>query len=235
MSAESDAMFRYIVRIHTYRGRPDVQLCYTFINDHPRQLMSRLDSLELIFASTGEGDSSYLLDGRRSDPARLFQVDDTSYQVSGQPAGKRAPGWAAIGHDGGGMAVGVREFWQNWPKSLAVEQLADGSQTQLRVGICPTFPDGLYDAKPIKEEAQLYYYLRDGSYSFKIGVSRTHQLWATFFAGQADAASLAEFSRAAEQPLLAQPAPDYISETAAAHSLVASDATVGKVVLQVRE
>src|SRR5690606_18767954 len=83
----------------------------------------------------------------------------------------------------GGMAVAVREFWQNWPKALEV------GTGQLRVGICPDFSAGQYDGHPLWEESKLYYYLRDGQYTFKIGTARTHELWATCFSGPGRAAA----------------------------------------------
>ena len=211
-TSDEGAMFRYIVRLHAFRGQPYVKLCYTFVNDHKDELMSRIDSLDLVFAwpSASQGDVKSLLDGKSSGPATLFQIDDRQYEVDRKIAGKRAAGWSATGNQSGGMAVGVREFWQNWPKSLETRH------GQLRVGICPQFEDGRYDGKPIREEAQLYYYLRNGEYSFKIGVSRTHELWATFFGGAPEAPRLSEFYKAVDQPLLVQPSPDYISATQAA-------------------
>ncbi|PCH82473.1 MAG: hypothetical protein COC02_05540, partial [Rhodospirillaceae bacterium] len=73
-----------------------------------------------------------------------------------------------------------------------------------------------HHGKPIKEEAQLYYHLRDGNHSFKIGVSRTHELWATFFAASPDARQLTGFYQAIEQPLIAATTPEHVSATEAA-------------------
>ena len=224
-SSAAGKMYRYIVRMHVYRGQPFVKLCYTFVNDHQSSVMSKIDALELVFTARDTSrDSQFLVDGRPSGPARLFQVDDDRYEVDGQRVGRRATGWAAIRGERGGLAVGVREFWQNWPKSLSgdvitADQAAQSrspAMGQLRVGICPQFPRGLYDDKPIKEEAKLYYYLRNGEYSFKIGVSRTHDLWVNFFAGQPVVGQLADFFRTVDQPLLAQPLPAYVSSTVAA-------------------
>ena len=204
------AMFRYVVRIHAWRGHPSVKLSYTFINDDSPRLMSNLDSLDLVFETADKEGAASLIDGKHRGATRLFQVDDARYEIDGKHSGKRATGWAAIGNGRGGIAVGVREFWQNWPKSLEIRE------NQLRVGICPRFPAGLYDGKPIKEESRLYYYLRDGAYSFKIGVSRTHELNVTFFDGKPDADRLSTFFRSVEKPLLARPSPEHISSTEAA-------------------
>lgn len=203
--------FRYVVRIHAYRGQPYLKFHYTFVNDHREQLMSDVRSLELRFVAAKSRRSQTLIGGHptATGPTRLFQVDDRRYEINRKPAGKRAAGWAGLASDQGGFAVGVRHFWQNWPKSL---EAAGG---HLRVGLCPHFPAGTYDNRPIKEEAKLYYYLRGGRYSFKIGVARTHELWVRFFSQARDKAELTDFFRAAEDPLLAQAAPQYVGSTRA--------------------
>ncbi len=218
--ADSDGqMFRYTVRMHAFRGQPFVRFQYTFMNDNPGQWMSSVDSLELVFAPTGEAKSGGILDGKQAAGGRVFQLDEAHYELDGKPAGDRASGWAAIDGTRGGLAVGVREFWQNWPKSL---ELADG---RLKVGICPQFPKGLYDGKPLLEEVKLYYYLRDGVFTFKIGAARTHELWVTFFSGAANAEKLTQFFRMAEDPLLATCSPQYVSSTKALGEFPPADPT----------
>jgi len=155
-ASASGAMFRYVVRIHAFRGNPFVRIHYTFINDHQDELMARIDSLELVFSLAEQGGPRSILDGENGRAGRLSQVDDRGCEINGRPAGKRAAGWAAIGADRAGFAVGVRQFWQNWPKSIEV------GPGVLKVGICPQFPKGLYDGKPLDEENKLCYYLRDG-------------------------------------------------------------------------
>lgn len=208
-AAEQGHLLRYVVRVHAFRGQPFVKLHYTFLNDHQDALLAQLDSLELRFSAGTANGLEYLLDGRSAAGGRLFQVDENRYELDGQSAGKRGAGWAALAGPRAGLAVGVREFWQNWPKALEI------GSGQLRVGICPDFPTGKYDGHPLLEENKLYYYLRDGMYSFKIGVARTHELWATFFGGPANAEGLSAFFRAAEEPLLAACEPLHVSETLA--------------------
>jgi hypothetical protein len=199
------AMFRYVVRCHFFRGCPFVRMHYTFINDSPDALMAQIKSLDLAFSIAGGRDTHIVLDGQERAAGRLLQVDDTRYDLDGKSAGRRAQGWAALAADGHGLAVGVREFWQNWPKGL------DVTSDRIRVGICPGLPSKLYDGKPLHEECKLYYYLRDGNYSFKVGVARTHELWATFFVGKPDPGQFSSFFRAAEVPLLAQCSPEYVA------------------------
>jgi hypothetical protein len=203
------AIFTYIVRMHVFRGQPAVKLYYTFVNDCQESLLASLESLELRLTAASAAEVRYLLDGQQSPGGRVFQVDEARCEVDGRGANGRARGWAAMAGGRVGTALGVREFWQNWPKSI------EARSGQLRVGICPDFPAGLYDQQPLRLENKLYYQLRGGVHTFKVGVARTHELWATFFAGAPDPRKLDEFFQAAEQPLLASCDPSHVSATLA--------------------
>ncbi|MEO1998947.1 MAG: hypothetical protein ABGZ17_27180 [Planctomycetaceae bacterium] len=217
-AAAQGHMFGYIVRMHVFRGQPFVKLEYTFVNDNRQQLMSKVDALELVFRTRHERDEHGLLGGRLSGSSRLFQIDDQRFEIDGKAAGKRSAGWAALGTPRGGVAVGVRDFWQNWPKSL------ETGPGEMRIGICPQFPKGLYDGRPVKEECKLYYYLRDGVYTFKMGTARTHELWTTFYSDAADADALGRFFRATQHPLLAQSTPAHVSASLALGDFPPADA-----------
>lgn len=203
---DGSTMFRYIVRLHVFRGQPFLKFDYTFLNDYQDALMAKFDAIEIV-CSTKDGGDQFLLNGEQSKASRLYQIDDRQFQISGRASSGRAPGWAAVATPRGGLAAGVREFWQNWPKSLEVKP------GELRIGLCPDFPKGQYDGRPLLEEVKHHYYLRDGVYSLKIGAARTHQVWFTFFPGEPQAGKLAEFFRAIEKPLLAQCRPEHICST----------------------
>jgi len=205
-------MFRYVIRIHAFRGQPFLRLCHTFINDGQRSLMARVRSIGLTFrVPEPAAPRPYsIVGGSLEQGARnrsLLQIDERCYEVDGQAAGQRAPGWGAIGSDAGGLAVGLREFWQNWPKGI---QHKDG---QLHLALCPEFARKLYAGKPIEEENKLTYHLRDGLHTFKVGVAKTHELWATFYKGKPDVERLSAFFRAAEEPLLPTCEPAYVDAT----------------------
>ncbi len=91
----------------------------------------------------------------------------------------RSLGWAALTATGGGIAVGVRNFWQNYPKSIAVAP--DGTLT---VGLFP----GRYG--------------RD--FELRVGEQKTHEIL-LYFGRDA----LAERMVAAHNPLRAWAASDY--------------------------
>ena len=205
-NSDEGTKFRYVVRLHVFRGRPFFRFDYTFINDDPDTLMSRFHSLEVVCSTRERGDR-LILSGKPSKPSRLFQLDDQQFRLGDKLTRGHANGWAAVAGPHGGIALGVREFWQNWPKSLEVKP------GELRIGLCPDFAKGQYDGRPLKEEVKHYYYLRDGVYTVKIGVAKTHRVWAMPFDGPPQPNSLGDFFRAAEQPLLAQCTPARVTAT----------------------
>jgi len=240
-ASQRGPVFRYVMRIHAFRGQPFLRTLYTFINDYQDALMAKLVALRLNFnAGPGMGAKPYGLLGasceRRAgtDARRAFQRDENHYLLDADervPDGKLiagpAAGWAAIGGGRAGLAVGVREFWQNWPKDVQCfvgsHGRSEGTLGAIRVGILPWFPKGLYDGKPIEEENKLYYHLRDGVHTFKVGVAKTHELWATFYGGEPDSDKLSCFFRAVEEPLLATCEPAYVSATKAAGEFPPAD------------
>ena len=218
--ADADGtMFRYVVRLHAFQGQPFVRCFYTFINDRQEAVMTSIGELGATVRLAAEAgpEGPAVLGGHAGTAGRIFQVDEAHYELAGSAAGAKARGWASQGGALAGFAVGVREFWQQWPKSIEVR---DGAVT---LGLCPKFPKGLYDGKSLAEENKLYYALRRGEHTFKIGVAKTHEFWATFFPGAAAPEALDGFFRAAEEPLLATCEPAYVSDTRAAGEIPAAD------------
>lgn len=211
-TAADGTMFGYVLRLHAYRGQPFVRCFYTFINDQQDAVMTSIEELGVTVRLAAEAGPavSGAVKGRGEKAGRIFQIDENHYEVDRRAAGARAGGWMTEGGAKAGFAVGLREFWQQWPKSIEVR---DGGVT---LGLCPDFPAGLYDGKSLADENKLYYALRRGVHTFKIGLAKTHEFTANFFAGGAKTETLAAFFQAAEAPLLATCAPDYVSHTQAA-------------------
>ncbi len=211
-------MFRYVVRIHAFRGQPFVRFFYTFINDHQNSLMAKIKELNLVLHLTGDGSSArFITLDNKTVVGTVLQADESHYELNGKPSGTRAAGWAAIGSGKAGVAVGLREFWQNWPKGITADPRL------IKIGICPELRGDLYGGKPLEEENKLYYHVRDGYHTFKVGVARTHELWATFFAGPVRSQQLSDFFKAAEDPLLATCEPAHVSATGAAGEFPPAD------------
>ncbi len=219
-SSSDSRMFRYVARIHAWRGRPWIRVFYTFVNDHQDGLMAKIRQLQVRFwvhPDAGSWLGENLLGGESVPEGRLFQADENHYLLDGNPAGERACGWAAVGTEQAGLAVGLREFWQNWPKAITCRRGC------VRLELCPELPEGQYGGKPLEEENKLYYAVRDGLHTFKVGAAKTHEFWVHYFAGKPDAARLGAFFQAAEDPLLAACDPAYVSSTKAAGEFPPAD------------
>lgn len=218
---DKEKMFRYVARVHAWRGQPYVRVFYTLVNDRQDTLMAGFEGLGVFLTTPAHGKPWSLLDGKLVDKGRLFQVDESHCLLDDKPAGCRACGWAAVGSDEGGLAVGLREFWQNWPKAIGVG--SGLGAVSVDVDLCPKLPAGLYDGKPLKEESKLYYYLRGRQYTLKIGAAKTHEFWIKYLSAKPDPQKLGDFFRAVEDPLLATCEPAYACGTKAAGEFPPAD------------
>ena len=186
-AADGSALFRYVTRIHAYAGHDFVRILHTWENDRVAQNFTTVRSLMLRTPLRLPAAATTLLGAEgevyRSDgEPTLEQLDVDGYTVAEgsavRPSGGRAQGTVDLSDGRRGLTVAVREFWENYPKSLGVEG------TSLVVGLCPPLPADGYDCEEELED-KLYYYLQGGAYQFKQGVSRTHELIYRFHAGGA--------------------------------------------------
>lgn len=206
--------FGYVFRLHAYRGQPYVRCTYTFVNDAPDAVMTGIKQLGVAarLASTAGAPRLAQLGGA-AVAGWVFQLDESHAEIDGRSAGAHAAGWATVAAERAGFALGVREFWQQWPKAIAARE------GEITAELCPEFPAGLYDGKPLDDENRLYYALRRGLHTFKIGLAKTHEFTVRFFAEPPAAGALATFFAAAEEPLLAAAPPAYIDATRVAGPL----------------
>jgi hypothetical protein len=121
---------------------------------------------------------------------RLFQVDDQQYYLEGASgAGSKAQGWMELDDGQGSIAVTLRDFWQQWPKSLEIDA---GSA---KVGLFPRFKNGAFS------HMQPWYkhdYLFEGeSYRLREGQSRRWQVWVDL-SGHGE-----QLAKSANRPLVA--------------------------------
>ena len=218
-AAADGTLFSYVLRLHAYRGQPYVRCAYTFINDYPDAVMVGIKELGLTvrLAAGAATAATAQIGGTPAGAARLFQIDEAHYDLDGGAADGRGRGWALVSAGEARLAVGLREFWQQWPKSI---QARDGAIT---LGLCPEFSPGRYDGKTLAEENKLYYALRRGVHTFKIGVGKTHEFWVNFAARPEKPEALDAFFRATEDPLLATCEPAYVSSTQTAGDLPPAD------------
>ena len=161
-------LFAYVERFYVFAGKPYLRLDYTFENDVVTDEMTSIRSIGL---AVGRGDAHVAVatdtGSRVLKPGQaVFQREDFEWvDETGKKGGRRLPGIIDLGS----ARIMVKNFWQQYPKSFAADS------AEVCVYLLPPLPKGFYAAR--KDEDKLYYYLRDGMYTFRQGLSKTHELW----------------------------------------------------------
>ncbi len=110
--------------------------------------------------------------GKSVSTVRLFQIDDENYRIEGiseKNKGSKAPGWAEIDDGKGVIAVALRDFWQQWPKSIEVDSKG------LKIGLFPEFEKGAFGHM---EPWYKYQYLFENNcYRLREGQAPRWQVW----------------------------------------------------------
>jgi len=108
--------------------------------------------------------------GAPTSPVRLFQVDDQNYRFEGaRPSGSKAPGWAQMDDGKGTIAIALRDFWQQWPKSIEVD--SEG----LAIGLLPKFEKGAFDH--MEPWYKYQYFFEDNCYRLRTGQAPRWRIW----------------------------------------------------------
>jgi len=153
------------------------QLCGLSLEIHPR---TSSETISLCGRSVKPSKST----------VRLLQVDDENYRFEGlEGTGSNAPGWAELADSRGTVAVAMRDFWQQWPKSL------EAHDRGLTVGLFPAFSAETFDHMGPWYKHQ--YLFEDNRYQLRMGQSRRWKIWLDL---SGDGAALA---RSANAPLVA--------------------------------
>ena len=194
-----ERVFQFRMRASVYAGLSMIRLEPMVIVDPDEGITQRIRELKLSLAPRDVSQSARIggnpgWQGAVSSPVRLFQYDDQHYRFDGvELTGGQAPGWAEAEDEQGAVAVALRDFWQQWPKSLEV------STAGLSVGLFPKFGEG--DLEHL-EPWYKHQYLFDGEcYQLRTGQARRWDLWLGL---NGDGESLA---KAANAPLVPSVAP----------------------------
>ncbi|MGI5818943.1 MAG: hypothetical protein ACOX9R_12695 [Armatimonadota bacterium] len=208
--------FRIEQRIEAWRDRPFVRVHHTFTNTLPDDVSATtldtvaagrfvdIERISLVLPAEGGSWQAPLRDG---EPLELSAGDSVwqRFHDEFEAAGGDAVTDRIIGGlvaDGGAMAVTVRDFWQQYPKGFEIAGDA------VRVDLAPDFEAGLYDEFPFEAEGhQLFYYLRDGSYTFTRGMAKTHELLLDFGEGAAARSEIFQ------EPLLLTAEPEWYCDS----------------------
>jgi hypothetical protein len=192
-----DAPYEYVVYAHVFRGSPVVRLdvAYTCVHGKVAPDFVTMEDLSVVLPTALDGGTATVggegkVFGGKSAKIVAKTSDSSDIETDGKDAGKakgkstkpNTIGWVGLSKGNKGLAMGVRWFWQMFPK--AMEAAADG---KLRAG--------LYAAEA---GAPLDVYMGQG---------RTHYI--TLLFGQHPDNELSEFFAGTQKPLRALCSPKY--------------------------
>ncbi len=221
-NADDNALMRVEKRIEAYSGTSHIRIHHTLIVDRPDKF-TEFDELSYRIPNPTASDSwristangkTILLDasGRRV----LQRFDDEFVTENGgrETIDKDRIIGSIIAQEPEGCAVAVRDFWQNYPKAFSLDN------DVLCIDLCPDFDEGLYDQFPFEKQGhQLYYYLLDGRYRWKRGMSKTHEMLLCFEPGDRRSEICTLFQR----PLLATASPEWYCDSKAFYDVAPRD------------
>ena len=121
---------------------------------------------------------------------------------------RRLPGWISVG----AVTVGVRHFWQLYPKAMAIRPAPDGCV--VRIDTLPAIDATDYPSRADTPEGYVWGYLKDGRYRLRRGEGRSHDIFINFATGTADAAT--EAAALVAEPLMAAAKPEWYCASGAA-------------------
>jgi len=208
--ANGDGPFEFVCRIHVFRASPVVKVDFSYTNVNGKVAADKvmLEDLSVVLPTALAGAKATVgaepgvksgtaakIVARNSDLSELTVAGADAGTAKGKSTKPYTIGWGDLMQGQKGIAVGVRWFWQMFPK--AMEATADG---KLRAG--------LY-AKEVGKPLEVY-----------MGQARTHYLTFLFHGAMADA-DLSTFFAGSQMPLRAVASPKYYCRDAQGFGLVA--------------
>ncbi len=173
--AAGERLFSFRVWVSVFAGLSKVRLEPLILIDGQSGVVQRVQDISLdirpvagVRSATIGGDPGW--SGEPNPAVCLLQIDDETYTLKGAAGyGEKAPGWAELDDGLGTVAVALRDFWQQWPKSLEVDA------EHLKIGLLPQFEAGACDHMGPWYKHD---YLFDGNcYRLRTGQARRWQVW----------------------------------------------------------
>ncbi|MDD4872316.1 MAG: hypothetical protein PHR77_17330, partial [Kiritimatiellae bacterium] len=174
---EGQRVVDFRLRASIYAGLSQVYLEPQILINSENSLIQYINDLSLELVPLGQIQSAVIggSPGWKGAPTagstvRLFQVDDEKYRIDGAAGtGGKAPGWMEVDDGKGIIALTLRDFWQQWPKSLEVDSRV------VKLGFFPRFEaDTFAHMKPWYKHDYLF---EGNSYRLREGQSRRWQVW----------------------------------------------------------
>jgi len=179
-------IFQFRLRASIYAGLSMIRLEPLILVDADKGVIQHIREMKLTFRPRNHAQSVHLggdsgWEGPATSAARIFQYDDQHYvlpkafgvgEASEQNAageGSKAPGWAELDDGQGAIAVALRDFWQQWPKSL------EASYDGVSIGLFPRFDEG--DYAHIEPWYKYQYLFAGNCYRLRTGQARRWDIW----------------------------------------------------------
>jgi hypothetical protein len=154
-SPNKERVFGFQVHASVFAGLSKVYLEPQILIDSEKRMMQNIQALRLEIIPL---------------PLRLLQIDDENYRFEGADGrGAKAPGWTEVDDGKGIIAMALRDFWQQWPKSIEVDSKG------LTVGLLPEFDKG--DFKDMKPWYKYQYLFEDNRYRLRTGQAPRWRIW----------------------------------------------------------
>ena len=223
--------FRYRLRYFIAARSPLVRVQLTFINDVMEPDFQSLTSIDFGLPLGGEGPLRGQLaagdvvevDNSRRNAIQQVTEDRLRRTSNGTTTedDERSPGWAVLDRGRARLAFVFRDFWQTWPKGIALEP--DGIQVQ----VLPPLAENEYAARDLQDWLKHCYWFSRGKYQFKRGMALRVEFQVRF--GQtsepAPAGGWAAWARTVATPPYAAPAPEYSCASGAFGPVLPATAT----------
>ena len=224
--ARSQEPARVIIRIEAYAGRPFVRLFHTveFLHKDPRRAFVRRMGLRLPLrldktrTRASAGSQSGIEALQLSLRSGLRQTSHLNYEIWQQQAGQRhrtiaesahrSRGWLDFSDGQGGLAVAVRNMWQESPKELVAESADTALSVNLWPESVPPMDVRRYSDYPHQgqgEAATTDSFWVDNTYYVQdpfVGVSKTHELLLLFHDGSTTGAQIDSLAADFQRPPL---------------------------------
>jgi len=230
--AKIKAICPFTLRLHAFAGKSFINIQHNFVFDGADPDYDIIRSLgfalpvnfkitRVDFGAEKESkqikaeNSFYGLTQETADSYKIWEGD--KFKTGTLATGKRSKGWMSVSGEQGGVAVIVRKNWQNYPKQL---------MANIETGLVDIFLAPL-DSAPltVRRYAREFGVGETGSTSKSAadiekfsrwagkGVSKTHNVCVSFFAGDFKDSKTEEIAANFDNTLLAAPSPEYFAET----------------------
>jgi hypothetical protein len=220
-SSDKTKFFRYETRWQFARGSSIANVRVSLVNDQAKNAFSEIKSANLRFdlpAANAQVQLGELGTFAASPNAKLgvLQSFDDAFSAQtpdGEKKGKRFPGWLDWKNGAQNISLAVRDFWQLYPKALEVRG------DVLEIGLAPQVSAADYARfKGTVEEYRSVYYLMNGNYKLRAGVSFTTEI-----ALDVNGKNGAQLSRFADHPPLLIASPQHYRDSKAFGNIALGD------------